>query len=53
MDELKLACIIADEIADWFANVEDITMSVGGPETVEEAQRELTERILALIDMDA
>ncbi|HED4145161.1 DUF551 domain-containing protein [Klebsiella michiganensis] len=41
--------IIQSEIADFFAGVVEIHTELGGPNTVEEAQNQLTERVLACV----
>ncbi|EIW9048350.1 hypothetical protein A9P18_22055 [Klebsiella pneumoniae] len=41
--------IIQSEIADFFAGVSKIHTELGGPNTVEEAQNQLTERVLACL----
>lgn len=41
--------IIQSEIADFFAGVVEIHTELGGPNTVEEAQNQLTERVLACL----
>ncbi|HBM2949031.1 TPA: hypothetical protein LVK80_005664, partial [Klebsiella michiganensis] len=41
--------IIQSEIADFFAGVAEIHTELGGPNTVEEAQNQLTERVLACL----
>ncbi|HHD7485842.1 TPA: hypothetical protein ACOVI5_000431 [Klebsiella oxytoca] len=41
--------IIKSEIADFFAGVVEIHTELGGPNTVEEAQNQLTERVLACV----
>lgn len=41
--------IIQSEIADFFAGVVEIHTELGGPNTVEEAQNQLTDRVLACV----
>ncbi|MGG6253899.1 hypothetical protein ACQ4OG_00535, partial [Escherichia coli] len=41
--------IIQSEIADFFAGVVEIHTELGGPNTVEEAQNQLMERVLACV----
>ncbi|HHT7474003.1 TPA: hypothetical protein ACT15G_005798 [Raoultella planticola] len=41
--------IIQSEIADFFAGVVEIHTELGGPNSVEEAQNQLTERVLACV----
>ena len=41
--------IIQSEIADFFAGVVEIHTELGGPNTVEEAQNQLTERVLGCV----
>ncbi|MGA6474987.1 hypothetical protein ACPEF3_09650 [Klebsiella sp. K822] len=41
--------IIQSEIADFFAGVVEIHTELGGPNTVEEAQNQLTERVLSCV----
>ncbi|HFT1604678.1 TPA: hypothetical protein ACH270_005408 [Klebsiella oxytoca] len=41
--------IIQSEIVDFFAGVVEIHTELGGPNTVEEAQNQLTERVLACV----
>lgn len=41
----QLEALIASEIADFFAGVVEIHTELGGPNTVEEAQQQLTERV--------
>ncbi|HEY3984611.1 hypothetical protein [Cedecea sp.] len=44
----QLEALIASEIADFFAGVAEIYTNPGGPNTVEEAQQQLTERVIRI-----
>ena len=47
--QLPITSLIESEIADFFAGFVEIHTELGGPNTVEEAQTQLTERICALL----
>ncbi|EKK4082439.1 DUF551 domain-containing protein [Cronobacter dublinensis] len=45
----ELSEVIASEIADFFAGFVEVHTELGGPNTVEEAQTQLTDRLLAVL----
>jgi hypothetical protein len=44
----ELEALIASAIADFFAGVVEIHTELGGPNTVEEAQQQMTERVVSI-----
>ncbi|UVX30873.1 hypothetical protein S8a_00054 [Klebsiella phage VLCpiS8a] len=49
MTDDELATLLASEIADFFANVEELTLSIGGPATIAAAQQMLFDRVMMVV----
>lgn len=47
--QLPITSLIESEVADFFAGFVEIHTELGGPNSIEEAQTQLTERICALL----
>ncbi|WP_349043360.1 hypothetical protein [Brucella melitensis] len=49
MTDEHLSELLASEIADFFANVEELTMSIGGPANIAAAQQMLFDRVMMVV----